>query len=179
MLLSDNGHYQAMRFRQKKKFINLRKKKKKKKSLYSLILYVQIQWQTVVLNHRARLGGSGKFGTFGPLCDNTGNRFFLNLTNVFSHPLIAAYVRLCLLVFRKSDYCRRGMGRNRCSPKLLLAGWEGSGCPLEYLSGNGCLSRASPTDARPRRAPFCWWRGWLISAYLTPTQLTEGGEGGW
>lgn len=44
-----------------------------------------------------------------------------NLANVFSPLLIAAYVWLCLLVFRKSDY-RRGMRHNRCSPKLLLTG---------------------------------------------------------
>lgn len=188
MLLSDHGSYQGMRFRQIiKQFINFRnfiliipKYPKNKNSPFSLILngnHIESNSNKIlVLDHRPRLGG---FGTFGPLCGNTGNQFFLNVTNVFSPRLIAAYVWLHLLVSRKSDYCRRGRGVISVLPNFWWRGWEGSGCPREYLSGNAQLSRASPTDARPHSAPFCWWRGSLISAYLTPTLLTDGGDGGW
>lgn len=73
--------------------------------------------------------------------------------------------------FPKSDYCHGGMAPNQCSPKLLLAA-ECSSCPPKYLSGNAQLSRHRPPFPAPI-GPFCWWWGWLISAYLTPTLLTD------
>lgn len=34
---------------------------------------------------------------------------------------------------------------------------------------------AQPSPSPPPPGPFCWWRGWLISAYLAPTPRSDTG----
>lgn len=157
--------------------VNLKNEKVQILLFCTVIKFNSIQFNDRFLssNPRPCLSHCGTFGTFGPLHDNSGNQFYLNLTNVLSLVWLLPMCDYAYWFFPKSDYCHGSMAHNQCSPKLLLAA-EGSSCPHKYLSGNAQLSRHRPLTSAPAGAPFCWSGGWLISAYLTPTLLTDTGD---